>query len=59
MPEYVFRCGACFATKSEWRHVYMHGEIPIPDCDKCLMPMSRDYSIGGVIFKGEGWAGKS
>lgn len=58
MPEYVFRCGACSSIKSEWRHVYMHGDIPIPNCDKCQIPMSRDYSIGGVIFKGDGWGGK-
>lgn len=59
MPEYLFRCGACSATKTEWRHVYMHGDIPTPNCDKCLIPMTRDWSIGGVIFKGDGWAGKS
>ena len=37
----------------------MHGDIPTPMCDKCLIPMTRDWSIGGVIFKGDGWAGKS
>lgn len=58
MPEYIFRCTTCSATKSEWRHVYMHGDIPVPDCDNCKAPMNRDYSIGGVIFKGDGWGGQ-
>lgn len=59
MPEYVFTCGACSATKSVWRHVYVDGDITTPNCDKCLIPMNRDWSIGGVIFKGDGWASKS
>ena len=59
MPEYLFRCGACGATKSIWRHVYSDGGIETPFCDACLIPMNRDWSIAGVIFKGDGWASKS
>jgi len=59
MPEYLYRCGACSDVKTIYRHIYTDGNIDAPLCDKCLIPMTRDWSIGGVIFKGDGWAGKS
>lgn len=58
MPEYLYRCGACSATKEVFRHIYTDGGVDFPLCDGCQIPMQRDWSIAGVIFKGDGWGGK-
>lgn len=51
MPKYDFKCQMCNAT----------AEISVPITDDpvpamcCGMPMQRDFTAPGVIFKGTGW----
>jgi putative FmdB family regulatory protein len=58
MPEYLYRCGACSSTKTVFRHIYTDGGSDCPLCDGCQIPMQRDWSVAGVIFKGDGWGSK-
>jgi predicted nucleic acid-binding Zn ribbon protein len=57
MPEYVFKCVNCGANISVFRTINTDGDIDAPLCEGCNLPMLRDYSISGVIFKGDDWGG--
>jgi predicted nucleic acid-binding Zn ribbon protein len=58
MPEYVFRCVTCGTTASVFRAITADGDVDAPACGRCNLVMIRDYSISGVIFKGDGWGGQ-
>lgn len=54
MPKYDFKCQMCNVTV----------EISVPITEDavagmcCGIPMQRDYTSPGIVFKGDGWAGK-
>jgi len=54
-PIYEFKCTACNAPKPV--SASMSEDVHSPICDNCMIPMARDYSAPGIIFKGEGWGG--
>jgi len=56
MPTYEYSCGECGTYGSI--HKSYEDEISGIDCPKCNLQMSRIYSAPGLIFKGDGWAGK-
>lgn len=55
MPHYDYMCPECGGTSTEF--------IPIDEemtliCNRCKTPMRKVVTVPGVIFKGNGWAGK-
>jgi len=56
MPLYAFRCESC---KHEQDYLMGTKNYRVPKCEKCGEKMARVYSVGGVIFKGDGWPGKN
>jgi len=55
MPTYDYQCPKCKVTIE---HYSAFSETTAPMCD-CGQTMQKIYSSPGVIFKGDGWAGKS
>jgi putative FmdB family regulatory protein len=56
MPTYEFKCPECGKTEELITSVYTnHSKF----CDLCKIQMDKQFSSPGVIFKGEGWAGKT
>ena len=56
MPTYEYSCRECGTFGSKHR-TYKEGDDGMT-CPKCNVEMSRIYSAPGLIFKGDGWAGK-
>jgi len=57
-PIYDFKCPRCGITIEQTRGY--DDDTPAPTCGDCLMSLERVYSSApGIIFKGDGWAGKS
>jgi putative FmdB family regulatory protein len=56
-PTYEYGCQECGTYGST--HRSMDQEDAGMSCPKCKIPMVRIYSPVGVVFKGDGWAGKS
>ena len=57
MATYEFRCEVCSGRLELWRNI----EDTLardPYCPECTIPMKRVYSLGGIVFKGNGWGGK-
>jgi putative FmdB family regulatory protein len=53
MPVYLYVCKTC-----EHKEIFLssiHDPEPVTTCPTCNKPMTRDYSIAGVNFKGKGW----
>ena len=57
MPNYEYSCRECGTYGSVYR-TYKEDD-PGMDCPKCKIAMNRLYSAPGLVFKGDGWAGKS
>ena len=56
MPTYEFKCPKCLIVVEQEFSVYSNHTMW---CSDCQMPMDKQFSSVGVIFKGDGWAGKS
>jgi len=54
-PIYDFKCTVCSSPKPV--SASFDEEIRTPMCDSCQVPMARDYTAPGIIFKGDGWGG--
>jgi predicted nucleic acid-binding Zn ribbon protein len=54
MPEYLYMCGCGYSERVR------HGmtEDIVLDCKACGIPMVRKPQLGGVSFKGDGFASK-
>jgi putative FmdB family regulatory protein len=57
MPTYEYSCKEC-GTYGSVNRTYKEDD-PGMDCPKCKIAMARVYSAPGLVFKGDGWAGKS
>jgi len=55
MPTYEFRCPKCLITCEVIASV---SEQSAPTCS-CGELMTKIFSAPGIVFKGDGWAGKS
>jgi len=55
MPTYEFRCATCGITTEIIASVE---DQAAPKC-ACGQMMTKVYSAPGIVFKGDGWAGKS
>lgn len=53
MAIYEFRCEMCSQTKQV--SAGMNDIYPIPNCDNCIIIMTRVYSATPIHFKGDGW----
>lgn len=56
MPTYDFKCPECQVSIEQSFSVYSNATIW---CSDCQIPMEKQFTSPGVIFKGDGWAGKS
>jgi putative FmdB family regulatory protein len=57
MAIYEYSCEVCCTELEVQRSI---GDLlpRDPYCDKCMIPMKRVYSLGGIVFKGNGWGSK-
>lgn len=55
MPTYEFKCPQCEITVDKSFDVYSNHSM---FCEDCGVKMAKVFSSPGVIFKGDGWAGK-
>lgn len=56
-PWYSFKCDTCEDT---WAiNNPINEELLAPICHNCNEPMIRMWETVGIVFKGDGWAGKS
>lgn len=55
MPKYDFKCQLCNGQSEVLRKFDEPDFNASPMC--CGIPMQRDYTAPGVIFKGTGWGG--
>lgn len=53
MPSYDFKCPVCLSVKPVFAKY--DEELRVPNCDGCMIPMSRDWSSPAIHFKGNGW----
>jgi putative FmdB family regulatory protein len=58
MATYEYRCEVCSKQIEVQRSIDDKLERS-PYCPNCTVPMKRVYSLGGVVFKGNGWGSKS
>ena len=56
MPTYEFKCPECGEIEELITSVYSNHSVWCVDCG---VDMEKQFSNVGVIFKGDGWAGKS
>ena len=56
LPTYEFKCPQCEITVDKSFAVYSNHSM---FCEDCGVKMAKVFSSPGVIFKGDGWAGKS
>ncbi len=56
MPTYEFKCPKCNEIEELVTSVYSNHSVWCVDCE---VEMEKQFSTVGVIFKGDGWAGKS
>jgi len=56
MPIYEFKCPECNEIEELTTSVYSNHSMWCVDCG---VSMEKQFSSIGVIFKGDGWAGKS
>lgn len=52
MPAYDFRCPQCEKTVEKIFAIYTNST---EWCEECEVPMEKQFSAPGVIFKGTGW----
>ena len=57
MATYEFRCEVCSIEIEVIRAIDDTLQRD-PYCDNCTIPMKRVYSLGGVVFRGNGWGSK-
>ena len=57
MPTYEYSCNDCGTYGSIYR-TYKEDDCGM-SCPRCNVKMTRIYSTVGLVFKGDGWAGKS
>ena len=57
MATYEYRCEVCSQQLEVQRSIDDKLERS-PYCPNCTVPMKRIYSLGGVVFKGNGWGSK-
>jgi putative FmdB family regulatory protein len=57
MATYDYRCEVC-SKELEVQRSIEDVLARDPYCPNCTVPMKRVYSLGGVVFKGNGWGGK-
>jgi putative FmdB family regulatory protein len=57
MATYEYRCEVCSKQIEVQRSIDDKLERS-PYCPNCTVPMKRVYSLGGVVFKGNGWGSK-
>lgn len=57
MPTYEYSCKEC-GTYGSVHRTYKEDDGGMI-CPKCKVDMSRIFSAVGLVFKGDGWAGKS
>lgn len=57
MPTYEYGCQEC-GTYGSVHRTYKEDDGGMI-CPKCKVSMVRMFSAVGLIFKGDGWAGKS
>ncbi len=57
MATYEYRCEVCSKQLEVQRSIEDKLERS-PYCPNCTVPMKRVYSLGGVVFKGNGWGSK-
>ena len=56
MPTYEYSCKEC-GTYGSVHRTYKEDDGGMR-CPKCNIDMTRIYSLVGLVFKGDGWAGK-
>ena len=56
-PTYEYTCNEC-GTYGSIHRTYKEDDSGMR-CPRCSVNMTRIYSTVGLVFKGEGWAGKS
>ena len=55
MPSYEYRCADCNESKTQT--VGITDKTPSnPDCPTCKQPMTRQWGVAAVQFKGSGFA---
>ena len=54
LPTYEFKCPKCQITIEQSFSVYSNHQIW---CSDCQIPMEKQFTNPGVIFKGDGWGG--
>jgi putative FmdB family regulatory protein len=57
MAIYEYRCEVCSKAFAIERAID-DKLARDPYCPNCTVPMKRIYSLGGIVFKGNGWGGK-
>ena len=57
MPTYEYNCKECGTYGSIFR-TYKEDASGM-NCPKCNTEMARLFTAPGIVFKGEGWAGKT
>ena len=57
MAIYEYRCEVC-SQELEVKRPIEDTLARDPYCPYCIVPMKRFYSLGGILFKGNGWGGK-
>ena len=57
MPNYEYSCKECGTYGSVYR-TYKEDDSGM-QCPKCKIDMVRVFTVPGISFKGDGWAGKS
>jgi putative FmdB family regulatory protein len=57
MATYEYRCEVCSKQLEVQRSIDDKLERS-PYCPNCTVPMKRVYSLGGVVFKGNGWGSR-
>jgi putative FmdB family regulatory protein len=55
MPTYEFKCPKCNEIEELITSVYSNHSVWCVDCE---VAMEKQFSSPGIIFKGDGWAGK-
>lgn len=53
MPAYDYKCLSCDRTATVISSI--KEDKTIPTCHKCKSQMSRDYTFGSVLFRGDGF----
>ena len=57
MPTYEYSCNDC-GTYGSIHRTYKEDDCGM-NCPKCNVAMTRVFTVPEIMFKGDGWAGKT